>query len=195
MSERKALICEDEALISHWLAKEVAALGYSVVGDAFDGRQAVEMASRFHPDVVLMDIKMPDMDGVEATRRIMEDSPTAVVMLTAYGDEALVEQAIGAGASTYLVKPVSRQQLGPTLQMAVVRFEEFKQLRGQVSTLQETLDARKVVERAKGLLMERGGLTEEQAYGRMRKMSQDRSTPMKDIAMEIIRAAELLSGS
>jgi response regulator NasT len=193
MLEKKALICEDEALISHWLEKEVTALGYSVVGGTADGRRAVELAREINPDVILMDVKMPEMDGIEATRRIMEQNPTAIVMLTAYGDEKLVQDAIDAGASAYLVKPVSKQQLGPVLQMAIGRFEQFKQMEQQVSTLHEALEARKVVEKAKGMLMQRSGMSEEQAYAKLRKMSQDRAKPMKEIAAEVIKAAELFS--
>lgn len=195
MPTKKALICEDEALISHWLAKEVSALGYEVVGSAANGREAVSLVSELHPDLVLMDIKMPLMDGVEATKNIMEKSPTAVVMLTAYGDEGLVQDAVDAGASAYLVKPVSKQQLGPALQMALGKFEELMRIEGQVEDLREALEARKVIDRAKGILMQRAGLSEEQAYAKLRKISQDRSTPMKDVAREVIEASELLSGS
>jgi AmiR/NasT family two-component response regulator len=192
--ERKTrvLICEDEGLIALRLQKSLTRLGYEVVGEAANGEEAVAAAARLKPDAILMDIRMPKMDGITATARIMAERPTAIVMITAYSERELVDAAIQAGASGYLVKPVSDDQIQPALQVAIGRFGELSDLRGELSDMKQALEARKLVERAKGILMRRFQLQEDEAYRRLQKMSRDRRQPLKDTAEQVIAAAELL---
>jgi len=189
----RILICEDEGLTALRLRKELSSLGYNIVGEAKDGREAISLAKRLHPDVILMDIKMPKLDGIAATKRIMEESPTTIIILTAYSNDNFIEEAIAAGASAYLVKPVSSsiEQLLPTIELAASRFAEFQQVKGEVESLKEALEVRKLVERAKGILMARANLSEGEAFKKMQRMSQDSRKPMKEIAREVIRADEI----
>jgi len=185
------LICEDESITALRLREELTQLGYKIVGEAADGYEAVHQAAMWHPDVILMDIKMPKMDGITATRRIMATAPTAIVMLTAYSQRDLIEDAVGAGAMGYLVKPVSRDQLLPALTVAIRRFAEFQSVKAEAADAKEALETRKLVERAKGVLMQRSNLSEAEAFKRMQKMSQDHSKPLKQIAEEILKADSL----
>lgn len=193
-AEKKArvLVCEDEGLIALRLQKSLAKLGYQVVGEARDGEEAVAQAALLQPDAILMDIRMPKLDGIAATELIMAQRPTAIVMITAYSERELVDSALRAGASGYLVKPVSDEQIQPALEVALGRFGELNDLRGELADMKEALEARKVVERAKGILMRRFQLPEDEAYKRLQKMSRDRRQPIKDTAQQVIAAAELL---
>lgn len=193
-AEKKAhvLVCEDEGLIALRLQKSLTKLGYQVVGEARDGEEAVAQAALLQPDAILMDIRMPKLDGIAATELIMAQRPTAIVMITAYSERELVDAALRAGASGYLVKPVSDEQIQPALEVALGRFGELNDLRGELADMKEALEARKVVERAKGILMRRFQLPEDEAYKRLQKMSRDRRQPIKDTAQQVIAAAELL---
>jgi response regulator NasT len=192
MSRPRVLICEDEGLTALRLETSLRKLGYEVAGEARDGEEAVSAAARLNPDAILMDIRMPKLDGIAATERIMMAQPTAIVMITAFSEKELVEAALRAGASGYLVKPVSDEQIEPALQVALNRFGELKELRSEVSGLKEALEARKLVERAKGVLMRRFRVSEEEAYRRLQKMSRDRRQMLKQTAEQVIAAAELL---
>jgi AmiR/NasT family two-component response regulator len=192
MSKARVLICEDEGLTALYLQKCLSQLGYDVVGEARDGEEAVERAAVLKPDAVLMDVRMPRLDGIEATRRIMAARPTAIVMITAFSEHELVEEALAAGASGYLIKPVSDEQIEPALRVALARFAELRDLRGELTELKEALEARKVVERAKGILMKRFDLPEDQAYQRLQKLSRDRRQSLKQTAEQLIAAADLL---
>lgn len=186
------LVCEDEGLTALRLRTGLAQLGYEVVGEARDGEEAVAAALRLQPDAILMDIRMPKLDGVAATERIMRERPAAIVMVTAYSERELVEAALRAGASGYLVKPVTEEQIEPALTVALSRFAELRDLRGEVSDLKDALEARKLVERAKGILMRRFQVSEDEAYRRLQKMSRDRRQPLKQTAEQVLAAAELL---
>jgi response regulator NasT len=188
----RVLICEDEGLTALRLQKALASLGYEVAGEAKDGEAAVALAEQLKPDAILMDIRMPKLDGIAATERIMHARPTAIVMVTAYSERELVDAALNAGASGYLVKPVSDEQIEPALRVALNRFAELSELQGEVSDLKEALEARKVVERAKGILMRRFELSEEEAHRRLQKMSRDRAQSLKKTAEQVLAAAELL---
>jgi response regulator NasT len=189
----RVLICEDEGLTALRLQKAITALGYQVVGEAKDGEEAVALAERLKPDLILMDIRMPKLDGIAATERIMQARRTAIIMITAYSERELVEAALQAGASGYLVKPVSDEQIGPAIRVALANFAELNELSGEVSGLKEALEARKVVERAKGILMRRFRMPEDEAYRRLQKMSRDRRQSLRDTAQQVIAAAEILS--
>src|SRR5687768_16436486 len=192
MSRARVLVCEDEGLTALRLQASLKKLGYEVAGEARDGEEAVAAAARLQPDAILMDIRMPKLDGIAATERIMAARPTAIVMITAYSERELVDAALRAGASGYLVKPVSDDQIEPALQVALSRFSELSDLRGEIADLKEALEARKIVERAKGILMRRFQLAEDEAYRRLQKISRDRRQPLKDTAQQLIAAAELL---
>jgi two-component system, response regulator PdtaR len=188
----RVLICEDEGLTVLRLSKALGGFGYTVAGTAGDGVEAVQKARDLKPDVILMDVRMPRMDGIEATRRIMADRPSAILMITAFSDQELVRQALDAGASGYLVKPVSDEQLVPAITVARERFAQFTQLHEDVSDLREALEARKLVDRARGILMQRRKMTEEEAYRQLQKVSRDRRQSLKQTAQQVIAAAELL---
>ena len=192
MAKVRVLICEDEGLTALRLQASLTKLGYEVVGAARDGEEAVQKAADLKPDAILMDIRMPKLDGIAATEQIMRARPAAIVMVSAFNERDLVDAAVRAGASGYLVKPVSDDQIEPALQVALSRFGELSDLRGELSTLKDALEARKVVERAKGILMRRFQIAEDEAYQRLQKMSRDRRLPLKDTAQQVIAAAELL---
>jgi len=189
----RILICEDEGLTVLRLQKELDSLGYTVVGEAKNGLEAVKLAIKLEPDVILMDIKMPKLDGIDATKEIMATQPTAIIMLTAYGQEDFVGKVIEAGASAYLLKPVNSGQLLPTIELAAHRFTEFQRIESEAKDLKEALEVRKLIERAKGILMHRSSLSEPEAFKKMQRISQNSRKPMKDIALEILRADEIFS--
>ncbi|MBI3910057.1 MAG: response regulator [Armatimonadetes bacterium] len=192
MARARVVICEDEGLTTLRLRTSLANLGYEVVGEARDGEEAVAAAVRLQPDAILMDIRMPKLDGIAATEQIMQTQPTAIVMITAYSERELVDAALHAGASGYLVKPVSEEQIEPALAVALNRFAELRELRNEVSDLKEALETRKVVERAKGVLMRHYKLAEDEAYRRLQKLSRDRRQTLKQTAEQVLVAAELL---
>jgi response regulator NasT len=182
----KVLVVEDEALIRLDLAEMLTEEGYVVAGEAADGEQAVELARRLHPDLVIMDIKMPKVDGITAATSIVEERIAPVVMLTAFSQRELIEQARDAGAMAYLVKPFARHELVPAIELAVSRFAEKRALEDEVATLGERLETRKVVDRAKGLLMTRQQMTEPEAFRWIQRTAMDRRTTMKAVAEAVV---------
>lgn len=192
MQQARILICEDEGLTALRLKTSLRRLGYEVVGEAQDGLEAVLKARELKPDAILMDVHMPGQTGIAATEQIMLERPTAIVMLTAYSERELVDSALRAGASGYLVKPVSDEQIQPALEVALNRYSELTDLRGELADLKEALETRKLVERAKGILMQRFQLPETEAYKRLQKLSRDRRQSLKLTSEQLIAAAELL---
>jgi AmiR/NasT family two-component response regulator len=188
----RILIAEDNDLVSLTLEEQLKGLGYDVIGIARSGAEAVNLASRLKPDLIMMDIRMPEMEGTEAAARIRDASPVPIIMLTAYADKETIKKAEAAGALAYLVKPVNENELPPAINIAMARFKEIQNLRSQVSELEDSLEARKLIERAKGILMQRLGLNERDAYERLRQRARDKRAKMKDIAQAIIEAEELL---
>jgi response regulator NasT len=184
----RVLIAEDETIIRLDLRAQLENAGHVVAGEARDGAEAVELARTLQPDVVLLDVKMPKLDGIEAAKRIREESPVPIVMVTAYGEQELVRRAADAGAYGYLLKPFGASDVGAAVEMATARHKELEDLREEVGTLQDALAARKAIERAKGLLMEREGLSEADAFARMRTASQRSGQPLKLIAEAIVVA-------
>jgi len=182
----KVLVVEDEALIRMDLAEMLTEEGYVVAGEAGDGEQAVKLARRLHPDLVIMDIKMPKVDGIAAAASIVEERIAPVVMLTAFSQRDLIEQARDAGAMAYLVKPFARHELVPAIELAVSRFAEKRALEDEVATLGERLETRKVVDRAKGLLMTRQQMTEPEAFRWIQRTAMDRRTTMKAVAEAVV---------
>lgn len=182
----RVLIADDEALIRMGLRAMLEDRGYRVVGSAVDGASALALTRTENPDVVILDIKMPGMDGLEAARRIMQEHPTPVVMLTAYSQRELVDRAREASVFGYLVKPVKEDALDATLDLAVTRFGEWKKLHQEVKDLRKTLEAREIVEKAKRLLMARDELTEQQAFNQIHRTSRSRRVTMQHVAQEIL---------
>lgn len=186
MPERTVIIADDESLIRMDLKEMLSSQGYKVVGEVSNGLAAVNLARELRPDLVVMDIKMPELDGIQAARMLTEEKIAPVLLLTAYSQRELVEAAKEAGVIGYLVKPFREADLGPAIEVALSRFEEFEAIESQVSDLKETLETRKVVERAKGLLMDTQGLREAEAFRRIQKLSMNTRKPMKEIAEAIL---------
>jgi AmiR/NasT family two-component response regulator len=182
----RVLVAEDETIIRLDLRDLLERSGFEVCAEARDGEEAVALARSEQPDVAIMDVKMPKLDGIEAARRILDERPIPIVMLTAYGQEELVSRAVEAGVFGYLVKPFREQDLLPAIRAARARHEELVALREEAESLADALAARKSIERAKGLLMEREGLTEQQAFARLRKASQISGRPLKVVAEALI---------
>lgn len=182
----RILVAEDETIIRLDLRALLERAGLEVCAEARDGLEAVELARREQPDLAILDVKMPRLDGIEAARRILDERPIPIVMLTAYGQEELVSRAVEAGVFGYLVKPFREQDLLPAIATARARHEELQALREEAESLAEALAARKAIERAKGLLMAKEGLTEQQAFERLRRASQISGRPLKVVAEALI---------
>ena len=183
---RRVLIAEDEALIRLDLKEMLEEEGYVVVGEASDGEQAVSLAFELRPDLVILDVKMPKLDGIAAAERIAAERIAPVVILTAFSQRELVERAREAGAMAYLVKPFGSTDLLPTIEMAVSRHAQIVGLEKEVGGLQEQLEARKVVDRAKGVLMTEHGMTEPDAFRWIQRTAMDRRTTMRSVAEAVI---------
>ena len=182
----RILVAEDEALIRLDLAEMLAEAGYEVVGQASNGEQAVEMAKEVKPDLVIMDVKMPVMDGITAAEEIGAAKICPVVMLTAFSQTELVERARDAGVMAYIVKPFTAADLGPAIDIARHRWTEMKALEGEIADLGERLETRKQVDRAKGILMKKLKITEADAFRWIQKTAMDRRLGMREVADAVI---------
>jgi response regulator NasT len=187
---RRVLVAEDEALIRLDLAEMLKEEGYEVVGLAGDGQEAVELADSLKPDLVIMDVKMPRRDGIDAASEIASKRIAPIVILTAFSQRDLVERARDAGAMAYLVKPFSATDLIPAIEVAVSRFQEITELEREVATLSERLETRKLVERAKGLLQTKQGMTEPEAFRWIQRAAMDRRTTMKRVAEVVLETLD-----
>jgi len=187
------IIADDESIIRMDLREMLTNLGYLVVGEAGDGRSAVNLARELKPDVVIMDIKMPDMDGIDAAKILTEERIAPVLLLTAYSQQELIERAKEAGVVGYIVKPFRESDLAPAIEVAIARFAEFRALEKEVGDLKLALETRKLVDRAKGILMDTQGLTEAQAFRKIQKMSMNTRKPMKEVAEAIILAHQTVA--
>jgi response regulator NasT len=183
---RRVLIAEDEALIRLDLAEMLVEEGYDVVGEAGDGETAVRLASDLKPDLVILDIKMPIMDGLAAAERIAAERLAPVVILTAFSQRDLVERARAAGAMAYLVKPFQKSDLVPAIEIALSRYQEIAALESEVAGLSDRLETRKAVERAKGTLMTTYGMTEPQAFKWIQRTAMDHRMTMREVAERIL---------
>ena len=182
----RILIAEDETIIRMDLRALLEGAGFEVCAEARDGAEAVELARVEQPDLAILDVKMPRLDGIEAARRILDERPIPIVMVTAYSERELVSRAVEAGVFGYLVKPFRETDLLPAIETARVRHEELVALRAEADSLADALAARKAIERAKGLLMTREGLTEQEAFARLRKASQVSGRPLKVVAEAVV---------
>jgi response regulator NasT len=188
MAKLKVLIADDDPIIRLDLKQMLENLDYEVVAEAGDGQQAVEVARETNPDICILDVKMPVMDGIEAVTIITEEGIAPAILLTAYSDEELIQRAKQAGVFAYLVKPFKPSDLPPAIEIARSRYEQNSQLNKEVSSLQERLETRKLVERAKGILMEEHNLAEAEAYRRIQVQSMNARKSMKEVAEAIILA-------
>ncbi|NJQ02205.1 ANTAR domain-containing response regulator [Streptomyces zingiberis] len=186
----RVVIAEDEALIRLDLKEMLEEEGYTVVGEAGDGQKAVELARDLRPDLVILDVKMPVLDGISAAEQIGEENIAPVLMLTAFSQRELVERARDAGAMAYLVKPFGKSDVVPAIEMAVSRFTQLKTLEAEVADLSQRLETRKLVDRAKSVLQTEYGLTEPAAFRWIQKTSMDRRMSMQQVAEAIIEDAE-----
>lgn len=181
------VIAEDEAIIRLDLRELLEEEGYSVVGEAGRGDQAVELVRSLRPDLVILDVKMPGLDGIEAARQISAEAICAVLMLTAFSQREVVEQARDAGAVAYLVKPFQKSDLVPAIELATARFAETRALAAEVSELSERLEVRKIIDRAKGLLMDQHGMKEAEAFGFIQRSAMSGRSSMKDVAQSVLK--------
>jgi AmiR/NasT family two-component response regulator len=188
----RVLIAEDDPVIALGLETKLASLGHEVVARVADGRRAVEEAARTEPDAVVMDVVMPGVDGLEAACAITRDRPVPIVAITAHDQPEYLARAIRCGVAAYLVKPVDGRQVDRALRLAVSRHREFEAMRNEVGRLQEALETRRLVERAKGILMDRSGLSEGDAFLLIQRRARDNNRTMADVARQLIAAAEIL---
>ena len=185
----KILLADDEALLRLDLREMLTEAGHTIVGEAANGLEAVELAQRLKPELVIMDVKMPLMDGLTAAQQLAQDNVAPVLLLTAYSQQDIVEKAKEAGVIAYLVKPIREEQLFPAMEIAVNNFQELQQLQGELADLQEALATRKLLAKAKGILMEAHGYTEQEAYRKMQQYSMLKRVSLKKLAEMIIQSA------
>ncbi len=188
MHKLRVVIADDEPIILLDLRQMLEELGVSVVGEASDGKQAVEKVRQLKPDLAILDIKMPEMDGIEAARILHQERLAPVLILTAYSDRELIERAKQAGVYGYLVKPFKQADLMPAIEIALSRYHDTLELEQQVNDLKDALETRKIIERAKGILMDTYGLREQEAYRRIQVQSMNTRKSMREIAEAIIIA-------
>jgi AmiR/NasT family two-component response regulator len=190
MERPRVIVADDESIVRMDLREMLESLGYLVVGEAGDGESAIHLSRELKPNIVIMDIKMPGMDGIEAGRILTEERIAPVLLLTAYSQQDLVERAKEAGVMAYIVKPFHEADLAPAIEVALRRWQEFRSLEREVEDLKEALETRKLVDRAKGILMDTQGLSEADAFRRIQKTSMDQRKPMKEVAEAIVLAHE-----
>jgi response regulator NasT len=192
MNPLKVLIVEDEAIISMSLSAMMKTLGHQVIGRTRDRKEAIRIAKELDPEIILMDIKMPNMNSIEAAKEILSIKQIPIIILTAYNQPDFIEKVDSMGALYYLIKPITEKALITIIRLAISRFKEIQALKKEVRDLKEALRTRKLIEQAKGLIMEREGLTETRAFKKIQKQSRDSNIPMAKIAESIIIASRIL---
>lgn len=191
MSRLRVLVADDDPIIRLDLKQMLANLGYEVVAEAGDGNEAVVLARSIKPDVCVLDVRMPERDGISAVAELVSEGISAAILLTAYSDQELVRKATEAGAFAYLIKPFKPQDLPPAIEVAVSRFRQAQALHKQVRELNQRLEARRVIEKAKGLLMRKQGIPEEEAYARIRQRSMETRRSMREVAEAILMTEDM----
>ncbi|MHB1415721.1 MAG: ANTAR domain-containing response regulator [Chloroflexota bacterium] len=191
MPQTRVVVADDESIIRMDLREMLESLGYLVVGEAGDGISAVNLARELKPDLVIMDVKMPDLDGISAAKILTEERIAPVLLLTAFSQQELVEGAKEAGVVGYVVKPFRESELMPAIEVAIARFKEFRSLEREASDLRDAIETRKLVERAKGVLMDSQGLKEADAFRKIQKLSMNSRKSMRQIAEAILLAHEV----
>lgn len=191
MKSLRVLIADDDGLTSMLLQRILLSFGHEVVAVAGDGEQAVQLARESNPDLLILDIRMPVLGGLEAARQIRSQRPVPIIILSAHTESGLGSEAAGAGASAYLVKPFTAEQLKPAIELALVNFEKSRQLECRLQQMSEAMEARKVVERAKGILMRQTGLDEEAAYLKLQRTARNENRKLIEVARTIVTAEQL----
>lgn len=191
MQSLRVVIADDESIIRLDLKETLQRMGHAVVGEAGDGKSAIDLVRREKPDLVVLDVKMPEMDGIDAAKEISSARLAPVLLLTAYSQQDLVRRAMEAGVFGYVVKPFTESDLMPAIGVAIARFEEFSTISSQAESLSQALETRKTVDRAKGVLMDRHGLSEQEAFRRIQQQSMHTRRPMKEIAEAILIASQV----
>jgi len=189
--QMRLVIADDESIIRMNLKETLEGLGYLVVGEAPDGVSAINLARELRPDLVIMDIRMPKLDGIQAAKVLTEDKIAPVLLLTAFSDRELVDRAREAGVVNYIVKPFRDAELLPAIEIAMARYSEFQEMDKKIDDLQETLETRKLVERAKGVLMDTQGLKEQEAFRKIQQLSMNTRKSMREIAQAILLTAQI----
>lgn len=188
----RILVADDEADMREYFRKMIPLLGHELAGAAETGRQLVELAREQQPDLVITDIRMPDMDGIEAADQLSCDRPMPVILVSAYHDEQYIERAQADHILAYLVKPIKKVDLEPAIGIAMRRFEQFQTLRKEAANLRQALEDRKIIERAKGILMKKVGMDEQAAFRRLQKLASEKNLKLVEIARIILTAEEAL---
>jgi response regulator NasT len=188
-------VADDEPDMRDYFQKALTRLGHKVVGAAENGRELIDLCRRQAPDLVITDIKMPDMDGIDAACHIYKERPVPIILVSAFHDPELIARAEADHVLGYLVKPIKQADLAPTIALAVRRFEQFETLRREAADLRQALEDRKVIERAKGVLMKRGALDEQEAFRRLQKLASEKSRKLVDIAAMVLVAEEAVQPS
>lgn len=191
VNQLRLVIADDESIIRMNLRETLVSLGYLVVGDTGDGVSAVHLARELRPDLVIMDIKMPKLDGIQAAKILTEEKIAPVLLLTAYSDRELVDRARDAGVVNYIVKPFREAELLPAIEIALARFAEFNTINKELGDLKDTMETRKLVERAKGVLMDTQGLKEQDAFRKIQQLSMNTRKSMREIAQAILLTAQI----
>lgn len=188
----RVLIAEDNPKTRLFLKNQLELLGYEVVGAVSNGQAAVDLVADLNPNLVIMDVKMPEMDGIDAARAITAKGPIPIILITGLSSDDMAAKAIEAGVFAYLVKPVTKKQLEPAIKLAMARYNEFRSLKTEVLDLKDAIETRKLVERAKGILMKRCNISEEEAFKLLQAHSQKENKKMREIADNIISASKLI---
>lgn len=188
----KVLIAEDNSKTRLFLKSQLELLGFQVAAAVSNGQDAVELAGEINPDLVIMDVKMPEMDGIEAATAISSKGPIPIILITGLSSDEMASKAIEAGVFAYLVKPVTKKQLEPAIKLALARYDQFKSLKVEVNDLKDAIETRKLVERAKGILMKRCNISEDEAFKLLQTHSQKENKKMREIADNIITASKLI---
>jgi response regulator NasT len=188
----RVLIAEDNSKTRLFLKNQLELLGYEVIGAVSNGQAAVDLVADLNPNLVIMDVKMPEMDGIDAAKAITARGPMPIILITGLSSDEMAAKAIEAGVFAYLVKPVTKKQLEPAIKLAMARYGEFKSLKTEVSDLKDAIETRKLVERAKGILMKRCNISEEDAFKLLQAHSQKENKKMREIADNIISASKLI---
>ncbi len=191
VNQLRLVIADDESIIRMNLRETLVGLGYLVVGDAGDGLSAIHLARELRPDLVIMDIKMPKLDGIQAAKVLTEEKIAPVLLLTAYSDRELVDRAREAGVVNYIVKPFREAELLPAIEIALARFAEFNTINKELGDLKDTMETRKLIERAKGVLMDTQGLKEQDAFRKIQQLSMNTRKSMREIAQAILLTAQI----
>ncbi len=190
--DKTVLIAEDHTQTRRSLKQHLELMGYDVVGAATNGKEAVDLAFALMPSLIIMDVKMPEMDGLEAASQISAKLATPIILVTGMSSEEIASKAVEAGVFAYLVKPITRKHLEPAIKLALARYSQFQSLQAEVSDLKDAIETRKVIEKAKGIVMKRCNISEEDAFKLLQSHSQKENKKMYDIAESIISASKLM---